>query len=227
MRSYIQFKDKAIALRRSGKTYTEIQSLLGVEIPSSTLCTWFGKTLFSLREQERIFLNGKERIRAGKVKAIETMALRKKARFENVYNKNLYLKDLLGKNKDIAKIGLAMLYLCEGSKRMKGSLCFGNSDPGIIDLFLGLIRGCYIVDEKKFRCTVQCRADQDKEDLIKFWTKITLIPVDQFYRPRIDKRTVGIPTKKLDYKGVCRIDYFSATIYNELRIIGELLLTGP
>lgn len=116
-----------------------------------------------------------------------------------------------------------MLYLCEGSKRNGGSLCFGNSDPTIIRLFLRLFRICYPVDEGKFRCTVQCRADQDLKQLPLFWSKVTQIPLNQFYRSRVDQRTIGLPTKKVDYKGVCRIDYFSAAIYNELRVVGGLL----
>jgi hypothetical protein len=226
MRSYIQFKERAIALRRDGKTYTEIQSLIGVNIPPSTLCTWFGKTLFSSREKERIFLNGKERIRTGVVKAAETKILHRREHFENIRLSNLYLKDVFS-DKDVAKVGLTMLYLCEGSKRRKSSLYFGNSDPGIIQLFLRLFRDCYIVDERKFRGTVQCRADQDTEKLMRFWSETTLIPPNQFFHPQIDKRTIGIPTRKANYRGVCRIDYFSAAIYNELMVIGELLLTGP
>jgi hypothetical protein len=64
---------------------------------------------------------------------------------------------------------------------------------------LGLLvyfSNCCIIDEKKFRCTVQCRADQNSEALISFWSTTTLIPQNQFYRLRIDKRIIGMPTKK-------------------------------
>ena len=117
---------------------------------------------------------------------------------------------------------MVILYLCEGSKHNKASPCFGNSNPDIIRLFLKLLRACYPIDERKFRCTVQCRADQDIEALMLFWSKTTLIPIEQSYRPRIDKRTIGVPTKKVDYKGVCRIDYLSTAVYNEVQIIGGL-----
>jgi hypothetical protein len=43
---------------------------------------------------------------------------------------------------------------------------------------------------------VQCRADQNSEALISFWSTTTLIPQNQFYRLRIDKRIIGMPTKK-------------------------------
>ncbi len=33
----------------------------------------------------------------------------------------------------------------------------------------------------------------------------------------------SIETKKKDYKGVCRIDYFCADVFNELRIFSEMV----
>jgi hypothetical protein len=225
MRSYIQYKDDAIQLRRNGRTYTEIQDILNSPIPPSTLCTWFKRVAFSPQEQEGILLRGKERIRNGSVKASATRKLAKKYRLEIIRQNNLYLRKVL-RDRSVAKISLVMLYLCEGSKQQNASLCFGNSNSGIIQLFLHLFRQGYAIDEKKFRCTVQCRADQDTEQLISFWSTVTQIPKKQFYRSRIDKRTIGSPTKRVNYRGVCRIDYFSAAIYNELKIIGELLSEG-
>ncbi len=130
------------------------------------------------------------------------------------------------KNKDIAKIALAMLFLGEGSKKSKGTLMLGNSDPQTIILYLKLLRQCYVLDEKKFRCTVQCRADQDTRKLERFWSRTTKIPSKQFYETRIDPRTIGKPSKYLDYKGVCRIDYFSADILTELKQIINLIFEG-
>ena len=119
-----------------------------------------------------------------------------------------------------------MLYLGEGAKNQRGSLMFGNSDPFIISLFLYLLRYCYNIDESKFRCTLQCRADQNSRKLEKFWFQITKIPLSQFYKARIDPRTIGKPSKKLEYKGVCRIDYFSAEIFTELTQIANIVHEG-
>ncbi len=124
---------------------------------------------------------------------------------------------------EVAKLMLVMLYLGEGAKNKKGSLMLGNSDPAIVRLFLQLLRKCYKIDESKFRCTVQCRADQDINFLEKFWSNVTQIPSRQFYKARIDPRTIGKPTKKSDYKGVCVIDLFSAHIFNEIKIIAGLI----
>lgn len=59
--------------------------------------------------------------------------------------------------------------------------------------------------------------------LEKFWSSLTKIKPSQFYKAQIDVRTIGKKTIKLHYKGVCRIDYFNADIYNELKVIGEII----
>ncbi len=103
---------------------------------------------------------------------------------------------------------------------------FGNSDPFIINLFVSLLRYCYSVDECKFRCTIQCRADQNIKELELFWSRVTKIPLLQFYKARVDPRTVNKPSKKKDYKGVCRIDYFSADLFFEIIKIPEIISKG-
>ena len=146
-------------------------------------------------------------------------------RLGKIKEKVSHLPSLL-KNRDIAKVALAMLYWCEGAKTRYGSLALGNSDPALISTFLLLLRHCYAVNEKKLRATVLCRADQDADVLEKFWAKVTGLPHDQFYASRVDARTIGNPTMKEDYKGVCRVDYFSADVYNELKIIYQLVGEG-
>jgi hypothetical protein len=105
----------------------------------------------------------------------------------------------------------------------RGTLCLGNSNPDIIRLFLRLLRKCFPIDKKKFRCTVQHRADQDSKMLKLFWSEVTHIPLDQFYCYKPDERTISLTTKKVDYKGVCRIDYLSTAVYNEVQVIAGLL----
>lgn len=126
-------------------------------------------------------------------------------------------------DKPVAKLVLATLFIGEGSKRTSSSLVFGNSNVYVIQLFLRLLRSCYIVDESRLHCTVQCRADQDQRHLVQFWSKATGIAERQFYKSRVDLRTIGKPSEYAEYKGVCRIDYFSAEVYNELRAISSVL----
>lgn len=121
---------------------------------------------------------------------------------------------------------LGALYLAEGTKGQRGGPTFGNSDPEIIKLYLRLLRECFEIDESKFRCTLQARAGQDIEALEDFWLEVTRIPKSQLYRARIDARGDGLLTRKPDYKGVCRIDYFDTNLLYEISAIGTILTAG-
>jgi hypothetical protein len=221
--SYYLLKPKVLALRRAGKTYGEIQKVLGKRIPKSTLSYWCKDVLLPQEYQERIKKLILSNSQKGRQIALSVNRIRREKYLQSVNDRNSSLPFRL-KNKDTAKIALAMLYLGEGSKNPKrGSLMFGNSDPLVVDLFLSLLRYCYKIDESKFRCTFQCRADQNIKKLEKFWARITKIPLSRFYKARVDPRTIGKPSKKLDYKGVCRIDYFSADIFIDLLEIPKII----
>lgn len=222
---FFKYKLRAIELRKQGFTYGEIRKCLNVKIPKSTLSIWFKGLHISLKAQTR--LNSVISFKIKKANTAALLANRKKREIylKGIINRILCLKKYLESEKDtdIAKIILAVLYLGEGAKGKRRSFMLGNSDPKIIKLFLKLLRKCYPIDENKFRCTLQCRADQDIKTLEIFWSNITGIPLSQFYKARIDPRTIGKKSKKPEYKGVCRIDYFSADIYTEVEKIIEII----
>lgn len=199
--------------------------IIGINIPKSTLSDWCGDILLSREQRQRVERLMKRGTERGRATALVVNKLRREKYVKAVRDRISYLADKL-KNKDTSKIALAMLYLGEGSKNQRGALMFGNSDPLVIHLFLSLLRYCYNIDENKFRCTLQCRADQNIKKLEKFWSQVTKIPPPQFYKAKIDPRTIGKPSKKLDYRGVCRIDYFSGDIFMELKQIMAVIL-GP
>lgn len=214
----IKVREKAIELRKKGKTYSEIQKSLKIGIPKSTLSYWCNKIKLSKKCRDRILELVLKNAKKSRKTALIVNRTKREKYLKSVRVRNKHLARSL-RNKDTAKIALVMLYLGEGGKHQRGSLLFGNSDPFIISLFLHLLRYCYRIDESKFRCTVMCRADQNAKELEKFWFKITDIPFSQFYKTRRDARTIGKPTKKKNYKGVCKIDYFSSDIYTELMTI--------
>lgn len=223
---YYSLKPKAIRLRRSGKTYGEIQKALRKPIPKSTLSHWFRDIHLTELQQNRISRKALVSLQRAQAKARLVNKASRERYIQGVRDRVSHLPNEL-RRKDSAKIALAMLYLGEGFKNGKGLVGFANSDPKIIRLFLRLLRSCYDVDETKFRVTLQCRADQDTGKLERFWCRITGIPHKQFYKAQIDPRTTGIPTKRVDYKGVCRINYLSADVFFELQEISFLLCKGP
>jgi len=221
-----QIIEKSKKLRAQGKTYKEIQELLNVKIPKSTLSYWCKDVYLPIEYKAKLkklnLLNSEK----GRAMALVVNKRIRDEYLKSVIDRNKGLKNVF-KDKDVSKIALAMLYLGEGGKTQRGSLSFGNSDPFIISLFIFLMRYCYNIDEHKFRCTLQCRADQNTKILEKFWSDITNVSLDKFYKAKIDPRTIGKPTKKKEYKGVCRIDYFSADIFHDLMAIPKVIYKGP
>ncbi len=209
---------KVQALRAQGYTYREICTLTKSRIPKGTLSGWLKGIPLPNSYYQKIHELGGDNI-------IKAQAQNKKVlseRLNRLRNKNKSLIHRL--NISVGKLILATLYWCEGNKYPSSRyLKFGNSDPGMISLFITLLRKCYKLDESKFRLTVQCRADQNQDELTKYWTKVTNIPPSQHYPVRIDTRSIGKPTQKANYHGVCVVDYFSTDLQCELQFTGELL----
>lgn len=218
-------REKAINLRKQGKTYREICDTLNRKIPKGTLSYWCRGLSLDVTTKKLLhkkFLIGLIGSRERALHSKKMKREEKKADLSSTLNPVVKKLDDI----EVAKVALAMLYFGEGFKKKQGSLGFGNSNPDMIRLFLRLLRRCYEIDEKKFRCTVQCRADQPQGHLEEFWSKVTGIPPRQFYATRVDARTEGKPTLKPEYKGVCRLDYFSANVFNELMLLTELISMG-
>lgn len=219
-------KEQAIELRKRGYLYSEIERALGRVLPKSTLYYWFRNIELSVEGNKRLEnLTAHSLIRAQEASIISRRESRR-IYFSEKEERNAYLLQELS-NDSVRKLLLATLYLAEGTKRTRGGLVFGNSDPGIIKMFLTLFRESFSLDESKFRCTVQGRGDQDFPGLERFWSDVTNIPPPQFYKARIDSRSIGKISKKKEYKGVCRIDYLSSDLLYELMVIGSMLKQGP
>ncbi len=222
-------------LRSLGKTYGEICQILGINIPKSSL-SWQCKNAVLPKEY------------TDRVKNLNLVSLAKARRMGmemNKYKREQFFQRIREINGPIAKtvhahetgkIALAMLCLGEASKhnpKTGRTFSLGSSDPRIVILFLRLLKQCFSFDGEKIRATVQCRADQDPDVLKAHWQEITGIPSRLFYKPLIDPRTVGKPTKKPGYNGVLRIDYFDTKVQLELESLADLVynelrvLKGP
>ena len=220
-------REQVRQLRSSGRTYTEINIQLGSKVSKSTMHYWCRGVYLDNTYYQRVQQMNQANLDKAREKAVIVNRAKRQAYLDSVLDSNQYLAKVI-RNKDTAKVALAMLYLGEGGKSwQKASLDLGNSNPSVIKLYLRLLRYCYTIDESKFRCTVQCRADQNTDNLQRFWIRITGIPKRQFYHARIDKRTIGKSTIKPDYKGVCRIDYLSAHLFTDIMQTIKIIQEGP
>jgi len=213
-------KIKAIQLRKKGKTYSEIETMTGVAIPKSTLASWCKDIQTPDGYKSKIRQLNLKNLKKARQLAILANKKKQEKLFKALLAKNQFLVKYLDKN--VCKLLLSILYLGEGAK-YKGtrSLRLGSSSAMIIRLYLKLLTKCFSVSKEKFRVTIQCRADQDIKNLEKFWGLVTNISRSQFYKTRIDKRTIGKKTLKRGYKGVCVIDYFDTKIQLEIELLAK------
>lgn len=217
-----EIKEKAKLLRKNGKTYKEIKEIIGYNMPKSTLSYWLKTVELPPFYKEKIRINNKINLEKARKLAKKVKLLKIEEKLKYIYNQNKYLSKIFI-NRNVGKIVLSMIYFAEGGSGNRSSLMFGNSKQIMVEIFLHLLRNCYNIDENKFRCTLQCRADQDINKLEQFWSKITKIPLKLFYKARVDPRSVGKVTKNKDYLGVCRIDYYDVKILHELQQIVIIL----
>ncbi len=216
-------REKVEQLLLNGKSYNEIGKLLGV--PKSTISTWFGKTLkrpINKQVRKEHFL---------RIRKLASIALKKKWEKKRE-EEALLIKTKVDKElkncpqRDISfyKPLLAMLYWAEGSK-YKGvrNTEFVNTDPDLAFLYITLLRKCYDIDENKFSIWIRVHYYHSIKQVKNYWSKLLNIPLNQFYKVSIKKRSKTKRFRK-NFIGICSIRYKNSIIGKELMETGRSLL---
>ena len=174
-------KPKAFELRRQGKTYREIEKLLGVS--RSTLCDWFKNEEWSrhikkLNTEKHIELSVErlEKLNEGrrimlekKYKQVEDEAVRE---FEIYKNNPLFMAGL-------------MLYAGEGDKMTKGVIRLANIDFSLHKIFIKFCEIYLKIDRENLKFSVLLYPDLDIEICKTRWSKELNIPIKNFHKPQI------------------------------------------
>lgn len=215
-------KNRVKQLILSGKSYSEIRKLLGV--PKSTVSTWFGKTLkrpIDKKARHKHF---------SRIHRLALIALKKK--WENTRREEdrlikikmeKELKNYPLKNNGFYKSLLSMLYWAEGDKHKNAcGTKFANTDPKLAKLYATLLRKCYDVDESKFRIGLHVHYYHSIKKVRNFWSRTLNIPVAQFHKVYIKKRSKTKRFRK-NFAGICFIYYGNSKIRKELLELGFLL----
>ena len=213
-------KVKKLLLR--GISYGEITRILG--IPKSTISTWFGVFLKKpINRQAR-----KEHF--SRIHKLASIALKNRweirRKEESLSIKNGVEKELKNypfENAGFYKAMLAMLFWAEGSK-YKGvtGVKFTNTDPELASLYITLLRKCYDVDEKKFTIKLHVHYYHSIKKVKYFWSKILGVPLSQFSKIYIKKRSKTKRFRK-NFSGICFIHYKDSIIRKEIVEIGHSL----
>ena len=215
-------KHKIQRLRSDGLTYQEIIDLLGKKVPKSTLSYICRNTVLPGSYFTKIKALNLTALSNARIKAIHAKQDAREELLREVTAQNSKYRSISQRE---AMLALAYLYLGEGLKRSpkQRGLKLGSSNPTIVTTYIGLLKRCYNIDVSKLKCRISYRADQNLDDLQKFWSYLTGISINNFYKTIPDPRTVGKPTNNKEYKGVCAIYCSGSRIQLELQVITDII----
>lgn len=206
----LDVKEKARELRMRGYSLKEISDFL--KIAKSTASDWLSSIDLSLHAQERL---KKKRI-LGQYKTI--LLKRKLKNIQKKFDETKARKVIKDINfsKNYIKVCCALIWWCEGNKNSSYAR-FTNSDASLIQNYLSLLRKGFSIDESKFRALIHLHSYHNEKVQIKFWSEVTKIPLNQFYKS-YQKQNSG-KRKHKDYPGCIAISYYDVKIAKELEAI--------
>lgn len=216
-----QLKKEAISLRKKGYTYPMITKKLFV--PKATLNSWFTGLKLSDSAKDILLKRKKDHLVYIRKIAVDLSKTKKEHDFQLVKEEIENDFDDFDFNKNTLELLLAMLYLGEGFKKTRSHIGLGNSNPEIALMFVKLLKVLYNVKDKKFRCDLHLRLDQNEKNEKEYWSNKLGISQDQFRKTQFDKRTKGKKTWD-GYHGVCSIYCYDAKIEKRLMFLQKYLI---
>ncbi len=204
-------KNKALGLRKLGKSYNEIKASLGV--PKSTLSEWLKSSTWSNKVKKDL---------TEKAKRNHTVQLRRLGAIRNAHLAKLYRQARHEAKEEFEYfkfhplfISGVALYWGEGAKTARGILRIGNTDPGMILLFVKFLEKICGIPKKEIKAHILLYPDLDAENCKNFWSQKSSLPIKNF------NKCVTIhgrhKTRRLPY-GVCYITVCSTYLTEKMNV---------
>lgn len=174
-------KAKIFELRKSGKSYREIQKI--VPISRNTLSEWFRNEEWS----SHIKQSNVNTQRKASIELLIKMNAGRRVLLDKQYAevvKTARREFELYKEKSLFMAGL-MLYAGEGDKLSPGLIRFANTDFHIHKIFINFIVTFMGVKMENLRCSILLYPDLNIEECKLKWSHELSIPLTQFHKPQI------------------------------------------
>jgi len=180
---------RAIEFRRKGYSYQEIAKSL--EVSKSTAYYWTKQVRLSKRAQRKIEKKIKDAIRKGIVaynkkyaKIRSQEAIQRKTKWKEKAYKEILQELKTLSRRDLMLLSIA-IYWAEGYTRSKNVVRVSNSDPFIIRLMMRFFQEICQVPKEKIRATVHLYPQADIRKALRYWSKVTGLPMEQFTKPQV------------------------------------------
>ncbi|MBI2024507.1 MAG: hypothetical protein HYT03_00230 [Candidatus Harrisonbacteria bacterium] len=200
MKQRIADRNLAIQLRREGKSYNEIRSVI-LNLAKSTLSGWLRNIDLSEEQMKKLEKRINNKLEKARFAAAKTNRAKRLLREVQIYRES---------TKEFPKfvqsplflIGLTM-YWAEGSKR-SNAIDLINSEPHVIKLMIKWFNKFLNIPLEKMKFRLYTHKQFAKENLENFWANELRVNISQF------KKTIYKPSnhnfkKRPDYKGCLRI----------------------
>ncbi|HEY0908513.1 MAG TPA: hypothetical protein VGE35_04160 [Candidatus Paceibacterota bacterium] len=200
-----ELKVKAVAMRREGKTYSEIRKV--VPVAKSTLSLWFHEVELATHQKQRITQKridgqkkGAEARRGQRILAQETIWSESERQVGNLSARELWL------------VGIA-LYWAEGTKEKESKpgkgVIFTNSDPSMIRVFIVWAKKFGQVSMGDMRIDLYIHESKRHEVplAVDFWSRELRVPKSVIKGVYFKKNKINTTRKNTGglYNGLLRV----------------------
>ncbi|MDD3531528.1 MAG: helix-turn-helix domain containing protein [Candidatus Pacebacteria bacterium] len=214
-------KEKAVLLRKEGKSYREIGGEL--HIPRSTLSDWFADEKWSAAIREHLAASAQE---TSTVRMVALNKLRGE-RLEKAYEAAVEeaKKELETLKYDPLFLSGVMLYWGEGSKDPRQGVKFADSDPAMIKLYVAFLKKSCRIPIEMIKAYVLIYPEIEEKTARAYWSKVSGLPWGQFTKSVVI--TGRHATRRLSW-GVCTVSvsstYFKRKMLEWIKLLPEELL---
>lgn len=215
-------KEKAVGLRKEGKSYAEISSKLGV--PKATLSKWFSKEPWSERVRQTLVRSGK----TGAVSRIQNLNKARGVRLQELYEKakKEAVEDMEKLKYDPLFVGGVMLYWSGGDRTTKHQVRFSSADMEKIKFFILFLEKALGVGRDRIRASIMVYPGQDEQSNRRFWA-FGLGPGITFTKSAVVPGSFD--ARRLSY-GICSLTvssaYLKVKMLEWLKILPKQLIEG-
>ncbi len=200
----IQDRAKAIELRASGMSYSQIKASL--KVSKSSLSLWLRD--FPLPESRLRELRDHSQIRIEKSR--QTKRNKKEQRRQEVYDK---VATDIKRSKDSFFVSGFYLYWGEGTKSAEYTVSFTNTDPAMVRCFVQWM-SLLGVSPDKLKLKLHMYADQDEKELKEYWSHQSGVSLNNFYKTYVKASNLDRRTYKGMYgHGTCVVMYHNRDTY--------------
>lgn len=207
-------KEKAISLRKEGKSYAEISAVLG--IPKATLSKWFSKESWSKGVRQSLIRDGKLAV-ASRIQSLNRVRDQRLSESYEMAKKEA--KEELPKLMyDPLFVAGLVLYWSGGDRTSKHQVRFSSADMDKIKTFIFFLEKTCGAGRGRLRASLMTYPGQDEPSNRRFWA-FALGPGLKFTKSSVVPGSYD--ARKLQY-GICVVTVSSA--YLKVKMLEWLTL---